>query len=49
MSWYSDKEKFDEYDPDWCIGCTRDTDYYKCKRCCELHEELDIDEDEDDY
>lgn len=27
MSWWSDNEKFDEHDPDYCVGCMRDCDH----------------------
>ena len=39
MSWYSDGEKFNEYDPPWCENCTRGNSYEECKRCSEMHTE----------
>lgn len=39
MSWYSDGERFDEYDPPYCERCTRDTDYDMCQRCMQRHDE----------
>ena len=47
MSWYSDGEKFNEYDPPWCENCTRGNSYEECKRCCEMHSEK-YSEDEDE-
>lgn len=47
MSWYSDGDPFDEYDPPWCRGCEGGNSYEECKRCCERHmkeEQEDIDE-----
>ena len=47
MSWYSDGDPFDEYDPPWCRGCECGNSYEECKRCCERHmkeEQEDIDE-----
>ena len=37
MSWYSDGESFDEYDPPWCESCVggRSKDY--CDECCRRH------------
>ena len=38
MSWYSDGEPFNEFDPPWCERCTRsDLTKEKCDRCCERH------------
>lgn len=37
MSWYSDKEPFDEYDPPWCRNCKGGNSYEECKRCTERH------------
>ena len=37
MSWYSDGDPFDEYDPPWCRGCKGGHSYAECKRCCEYH------------
>lgn len=44
MSWYSDNEKFDEYDPPYCENCTRDASYETCKACQKLHEEPEEEE-----
>lgn len=41
MSWYSDGERFDEYDPPWCENCTRGNSYEECERCCARHMEVD--------
>ena len=38
MSWWSDKEKFDEYDPPQCEFCERENSYEECERCKRLHE-----------
>lgn len=39
MSWYSDKERFDEHDPPYCEGCTRYDDDNYCRQCRKWHEE----------
>ena len=36
MSWYSDGEPFDEWEPEYCKRCTvpnDEVDYYVCKKC----------------
>ena len=42
MSWYSDGEKFDEYDPPWCENCPHGDQegdsYEECEACCRRHE-----------
>ena len=42
MSWYSDGEKFDEYDPPWCERCPHGDcggdSYEECEACCRRHE-----------
>ena len=43
MSWYSDGERFDEYDPPWCENCTRGNNYEECERCCARHMEVEDD------
>ena len=48
MSWYSDKERFDEYDPPFCRDCTKDTDKAACDRCFSGHFEGEEDDDEDE-
>lgn len=39
MSWYSDGERFNEYDPPYCQKCERDVSYEICKRCEERHKQ----------
>lgn len=34
MSWYSDNEPFDEYDPPWCEGCSGGNSKDQCDKCC---------------
>lgn len=46
MSWYSDGEKFNEYDPPWCVNCTRGNSYEECKRCSEMHTERYSEDDD---
>ena len=46
MSWYSDGEPFDEYDPPFCEGCTRGFTKEECDACVAMH--LDAEEDEDE-
>ena len=50
MSWYSDGEHFDEYDPPYCERCRRtDVSYEVCKRCVRMHnEEHEKDEEEEE-
>ena len=42
MSWYSDGEPFDEYDPPWCKNCPHGDEggdsYEECEACCRRHE-----------
>lgn len=45
MSWYSDGEHFDEYDPPYCEHCSGGTSYEECQACARRHEE---DEGEDE-
>lgn len=35
MSWYSDKEPFDEYDYPWCKHCDGGESKEECDKCCE--------------
>lgn len=55
MSWWSDGEKFDEHDPDYCIGCERGFTKAFCDRCQtrRMLEEMERNkwesEDEDEY
>lgn len=37
MSWWSDGEPFDEYDPLWCKNCKGGNSYEECKKCSEWH------------
>ena len=37
MSWYSDKEPFDEIDYPWCRYCDGGNSKEECDRCCERH------------
>lgn len=40
MSWYSDGERFNEYDPSYCERCRRtDVSYEVCERCERMHDE----------
>lgn len=39
MSWYSDGERFDEYDPPYCKNCKRGFTKKECDFCQELHEQ----------
>ena len=39
MSWWSDREPFNEYDPPWCKNCKGGNSYEECKRCTEWHRE----------
>lgn len=49
MSWYSDGEHFDEYDPPYCERCRRtDVSYEVCKQCVRMHNEEDEEEDEEE-
>jgi len=45
MSWYSDGEPFDEWDPPYCSRCSGGNSYEECKRCQERHEK-DVEEEE---
>lgn len=46
MSWYSDREDFDEYDPPFCSDCEGGESYEKCRKCMREH---DYEENEDYY
>ena len=48
MSWYSDGEPFDEYDPPYCERCSGGTSYEECQACARRHEEDEEDEGEDE-
>jgi len=37
MSWYSDKEPFNEYDYPWCESCDGGESKEECDKCCERH------------
>lgn len=45
MSWYSDKEKFNEFDPDYCERCNRGFSYEECEACSRLHENNSLKDD----
>ncbi len=45
MSWYSDGEPFDEYDPPFCANCRGGNSYEECEACMRRHEEAE-EEDE---
>lgn len=38
MSWYSDGERFDEYDPPYCRNCKGGNSKEECDRCQKQHE-----------
>ncbi len=44
MSWYSDREYFDEHDPSYCDFCEGGDSYEQCRRCMREH---DYEENED--
>ena len=44
MSWWSDREPFDEQDPPYCRGCTRYEDDNYCRQCQKWHEEEEEEE-----
>lgn len=46
MSWWSDGEKFDEYDPPWCRYCEGGNSKAQCDACTKRH--LNDKEDDDD-
>lgn len=51
MSWYSDKESFDEYDPPYCKYCNDGvggSSYEECKRCQEEHNREEQENPSDD-
>lgn len=37
MSWYSDGEPFDEFDPPFCEDCERKVSAEECRRCYRWH------------
>jgi len=47
MSWYSDGERFNEWDPSYCRHCKRETTKELCDRCQRLHEEMEVEEDDE--
>ena len=49
MSWYSDGEPFNEYDPEYCerVRCTRSTGKEYCDRCIKRMKEQRESEDEE--
>lgn len=48
MSWYSDREPFDEHDPPYCKNCKGGNSYRECKRCEEQHRREEVLNDYDD-
>lgn len=48
MSWWSDGEPFDEFDPPYCENCEGGDSYEECQRCVKWHERLRT-EDNDNY
>lgn len=49
MSWYSDNEPFDEFDPPYCKNCHSGkggNSKSECDRCMKWHEEPEEDEEE---
>ena len=47
MSWYSDGDRFNEWDPSYCRYCERETTKEQCDRCQRLHEEMEVEEDDE--
>lgn len=45
MSWYSDGEKFDEFDPEWCETCRGSESKAQCDACCKMHTAVADDEE----
>jgi hypothetical protein len=41
MSWYSDGEAFNEYDPPYCENCDRGFTKAECDACAERHYEME--------
>jgi len=41
MSWYSDGEPFNEYDPPYCENCTRGYSKQECDWCKKMHLEFE--------
>ena len=49
MSWYSDGERFNEYDPPYCERCRRtDVSYEVCERCERMHDEAEEEDEEEE-
>ena len=44
MSWYSDGEGFNEWDPPFCSDCEGGESYEQCRKCMREH---DYEESED--
>ena len=40
MSWYSDGERFDEYDHPWCKNCDGGESKEECDKCYDRHMEM---------
>ena len=45
MSWYSDREPFDEHEPPYCAFCKGGTSYADCQACMREHEAEDEEDD----
>ena len=41
MSWYSDKEPFDEYDMPYCKYCDGGNSKDECDNCVKIYEEVE--------
>ena len=48
MSWWSDGDRFDEWDPPYCERCTRGFSKEECDRCVARHREAEWEEAEDE-
>lgn len=48
MSWYSDGERFDEYDPPWCKNCEGGESKEQCDKCYERHMEEEEEHDDEE-
>lgn len=46
MSWHSDRERFDEYDPPYCRRCKGGNSKEECDRCIRTKEVRYFDEDD---
>ena len=48
MGWYSDNEKFDEYDTPWCKTCEGGESKEQCDKCYERHMEEEEEHDDEE-